>query len=113
MARFLIDVNLPRLLSSWAGDEFVYVLDIDRRWTDRQIWDFAEAQRLTIVSKDADFSDRAVVSKSGPTVVHLRVGNMLFDELDALISEVWPEVLDSLQTARLIRIYHDRIELVT
>ncbi len=110
--RFLIDVNLPRLLSAWSGDEFAYVQDIDRRWTDARIWRFAETEGLTIITKDSDFSHRALTTISGPAVVHLRVGNMVFDELDAFVADVWPEVLAALQDSKLVRVYRDRVEVI-
>ena len=56
MARFLIDVNLPQLLPVWAGPDFAFVRDIDKRLPDTKIWELAQANNLVIVSKDADFS---------------------------------------------------------
>jgi hypothetical protein len=37
MARYLIDVNLPRYFSIWTGGDFVFVHDIDATWKDSQI----------------------------------------------------------------------------
>ena len=34
MARYLIDVNLPRYFSIWANDDCRFVADIDAKWTD-------------------------------------------------------------------------------
>ncbi|MFM9850952.1 MAG: hypothetical protein ACKVP3_27985 [Hyphomicrobiaceae bacterium] len=52
------------------------------------------------MTKDADFSHRALTTDAGPAVVHLRVGNMLFDELDVFVAGVWPEVSAALLPRR-------------
>ena len=48
--------------------------DLDRA-TDRQVWEFASANGFTIVSKDTDFNDIAVMLAPPAKVVWLRVGN--------------------------------------
>jgi len=48
--------------------------DLDRA-TDRQVWEFASANGFTIVSKDTDFNDIAVMLAPPPKVVWRRVGN--------------------------------------
>jgi predicted nuclease of predicted toxin-antitoxin system len=42
---------------------------------DQEIWDFARAQGLVIVSKDADFQHRALLYGPPPKVVWVRLGN--------------------------------------
>ncbi len=37
---------------------------------------------------------------------------MVFDELDAFVADVWPEVLAALQDSRLVRVYRDRVEVI-
>lgn len=81
MARYLIDVNPPRRFSLWSGDEYEFMHDIGPNWTGSRIWQFASANALTIVTKDADFSDRVLVSASGPRVIHIRVGNLTISDL--------------------------------
>jgi predicted nuclease of predicted toxin-antitoxin system len=112
MARFLIDANLPRLVSVWSGDDFVWMHDIDPRWSDTAIWNFAAANTLTIITKDADFSHRVSASSRGPVVVHIRLGNMRFRELDAFFASVWPEILLALPQARMVQVYRDRLEVI-
>ena len=54
MAKFLIDVNLPRYFSLWEGDEFAFVTDIDPTLKDSHIWQYATDHGLIIVTKDAE-----------------------------------------------------------
>ena len=68
MARYLIDANLPRWFSLWSGGDCEFVHDLGADWSDTEIWEYASANSLTIVSKDADFSDRVLASAAGPKV---------------------------------------------
>lgn len=56
MSKYLIDVNLPRRIAVWSGNDFEFVTDINDEWTDSQIWEYGKLKDLTIVTKDADFS---------------------------------------------------------
>ncbi len=55
MAKFIVDVNLPYRFSLWKGDEYIHQKDIDDEWTDTQIWNYAQKNRLTIISKMVTF----------------------------------------------------------
>lgn len=110
--RFLIDVNLPYRFSLWSGDDFAHMRDIGERWSDTEIWRYARERDLTILTKDADFSDRALVSAPPPRVVHFRFGNMKMREFHGLVHRSWPQILALCQDNRLIRVYEDRIEAI-
>ena len=69
MARYLIDANLPRRLTIWHDTAFEWVSDHDDRWSDSQVWDYARLNDLVIVTKDADFSNRVMLSAPPPRVV--------------------------------------------
>lgn len=112
MAAYLIDANLPRWFSLWASGNCAFVHDLGPGWSDGQIWRYAEARGLTIVTKDADFSNRALISGTGPSVIHIRVGNMKIAELHQRLSKVWPEVCDASERCRLVQVYRDRIETI-
>ena len=66
MAKYLIDVNLPYRFSTWQGEDFIHVKDIDDEWSDTQIWNHARKHNLAIVTKDADFSDRILLAGPPP-----------------------------------------------
>jgi len=74
--------------------------------------DYAMANDLTIVSKDADFSQRALLSYRGPTVVHIRVGNMRLKEFHEVIERHWFWVIDHHARYRVVNLHVDRIEAV-
>jgi predicted nuclease of predicted toxin-antitoxin system len=112
VARYLIDANLPRLIALWsvAGYEFVHDLGAD--WSDTRIWKHADANGLTIVSRDADFSDRVLVTEKGPSVIHIRLGNLKIVELYRCPAAVWPDVCRASEACRLVRVFSNRIESV-
>jgi hypothetical protein len=37
--RFLIDVNLPKNFGFFNSDDFEFVIDINGKWPDRDIWE--------------------------------------------------------------------------
>jgi predicted nuclease of predicted toxin-antitoxin system len=113
VARYLIDANLPRWFSLWSGGDCEFVHDLGADWSDTEIWDYAAANALTIVSKDADFSDRALmVGDALPKVIHVRVGNLRIGQLHQYLTAVWPDVCRASDGSRLVQVYRDRIESV-
>jgi predicted nuclease of predicted toxin-antitoxin system len=78
--------------------------------SDELLWNHARENRLAIVSKDADFSDRIMLTQPPPWVVHLRFGNLSRKEFHALLEKVWPQVESLLPSQKLICVYEDRIE---
>lgn len=109
MPRFLIDANLPRRLLIWQGEGFDWVADHDDTWPDSQVWEYARQHDLIIVTKDADFSDRAMLSSPPPRVVHLRVGNLRLKELRQFLIDVWPKVREAAPTHKLLVVHADSI----
>jgi predicted nuclease of predicted toxin-antitoxin system len=89
MAKYLIDVNLPYYFSLWQGPDYIHQRDINDKWPDTQVWRYAKGENLTIVSKDADFSARALLEAPPPRVIHIRFGNLKMREFHKRISEVW------------------------
>jgi predicted nuclease of predicted toxin-antitoxin system len=57
MIKYIIDANLPYYFSLWKGEEYQHVIDINPDMKDSEIWKYARENNLTIVTKDADFSD--------------------------------------------------------
>jgi predicted nuclease of predicted toxin-antitoxin system len=64
------------------------------------------------VTKDADFSGRALFTSSGPRVIHIRVGNLTIGDLHRYLSSIWTEVCRESAACRLVQVYRDRIESI-
>ena len=111
MPKFLIDVNLPYHFSLWKNDD-VHQNDIDDEWTDTQIWNYARQNDLTIVSKDADFSNRVIFHLSPPKVIHIRLGNLKMRDFFVAMDSVWEQVLDLHKEHKLVTVFNDRIEAI-
>lgn len=113
MARYFVDANLPRYFSLWNSPEFEFAHDMGPGATDQQIWDFASHHDLTIVTKDADFTDRILVSETGPKVIHLRIGNLKMRELHDFLSRNWAELTALSASHRLVIVFMDRVECMS
>ena len=112
MAKYLIDVNLPYRFSLWKSDEYVHQIDIDDQWTDGQIWNYAKETDLTIVTKDADFSNRIIFHKPPPKVIHIRFGNMKMREFFSRMNAVWEDAIRLSESHKLVNVFKDRIEAI-
>ncbi|MGI9055919.1 MAG: DUF5615 family PIN-like protein [Pyrinomonadaceae bacterium] len=112
MAKFLIDANLPYRFSLWRSDDYVHQNDIDDEWTDTQIWNYAKQNNLTIVTKDADFSNRIIFHEPPPKVIHIRFGNLKMRDFFTVTTAIWSDVLELSETHKLVNVFRDRIEAI-
>lgn len=110
MNGFLLDENLQGGLSFSPSLSVSHALDFGANPTDSELLSFAKERRLVIVTKDADFSDRVLVSTPPPWTVHLRFGNMRRKEFHRFLAAVCPQVESLLPTNKLVCVYVDRIE---
>ena len=110
MAKFLIDVNLPYYFSLWSTSEYQHVRDINDEWSDSEIWQYAKKNSLTIVTKDADFSDRMILTEPPPRVIHIKMGNLKMKEFFGSITKIWEDAIALSHNYKLIRVYPDRLE---
>ncbi len=87
--RLLSDENLSAWLPINLADVFpnsLHVRDIGlKSEPDRDIWIYAKAHGLTVVTKDEDFHRRTVFDKSGPKVVWIRLGNCSARVIESLL----------------------------
>lgn len=81
-------------------------------WSDSRVWDFARQRNLTIVTKDTDFSDRALLSVPPPRVIHIRFGNLRMRDFHRVLSSTWTLVCELSRTHRLVRVFEDRIDAI-
>lgn len=109
MTKFLVDVNLPRKFKFWAGENFLHVFDLNDEWPDSRIWEYARFHKLTIITKDADFSNRIISTQPPPKVIHFRTGNMKLDEFHNFISHNWIDILELHRKNKLVNVYKDKL----
>jgi predicted nuclease of predicted toxin-antitoxin system len=108
--KYLIDANLPRYFSLWNTDEFIHQSEIEDTWTDEQIWKYATENDLTIVTKDADFSNKIIFHQPPPKVIHIRFGNMKMRDFFTVMTTVWQDTVELSETHKLVNVFRDRIE---
>ena len=60
---------------------------------DREIWDRAQQDGLTIISKDADFHQMSLLYGPPPKVIWLRVGNVSTAEIENLLRPVVNDIV--------------------
>jgi predicted nuclease of predicted toxin-antitoxin system len=113
LARFLIDANLPNRFALWRDPDFELVAEHDDSWPDSTVWAYARSNDLTIVTKDADFSDRMMSCSPPPRVIHLRVGNMRLAELRAFLTRAWPQLATLSREHKLLIVHDAHIECVS
>lgn len=110
MARYLIDVNLPYYFSLWRGADYLHLRDLDDRMSDDALWVHAREGAWTIVTKDADFSNRAMVEPPPPRVIHVRLGNMKMREFHHAIARLWPQACILSEQCRIVSIFSDHLQ---
>ncbi len=110
MARFIIDVNLPRRFHLWATSDFVFAKDFDQAWPDDEIWNHALAENLVIVTVDTDFYDRALVTAVCPKIIHFKLYNLRLRDWHPLVTRLWPQILTLVDGHQMVIVYRDRID---
>ncbi len=89
----------------------VHARDLRPNPTDRKLWTFAEEHSLVIVTKDADFTDRILLTDAPPPwVVQLRCGNLRARALLEFLERQWPQILILLPEHRLVLVHLDHIQ---
>ena len=93
----LFDQNLSHRLVALLVEEFpgsVHVRDVGLATADDQVvWLHAKEQGLTIVSKDSDFQQRALLLGHPPKVIWLRLGNCTTAAITTLLRARLDDVL--------------------
>ena len=104
MNGFLVDVNLSRRVDVWRSEEFQFVFDIDDTWSDSEIWNYAKSNELTILTKDADFANRIIVSEPPPKIIHFKIGNMRLSAFVSFINARWKTIKLSSEDHKLVSV---------
>jgi predicted nuclease of predicted toxin-antitoxin system len=106
----ILDENIPARLTFTPSLPVIRSSDFGRGISDTVIWERARAHSLVILTKDADFSNRMLVSSSPPWIVRLRFGNMRKRDFHSLLAKMWSRIEILLPEHKLINVYPNRIE---
>ncbi len=112
MKGYLFDENLPVRLRFTPSLPVIHATRIADSPTDTELWEYARTNQLAIVSKDADFADRMMLSMSPPWVVRLALGNLRLSDFHAALAKAWPHVEGLLPAHKLLIVHADRVESV-
>src|SRR5436190_3803203 len=87
---FLVDAQLPRLMTAWltaAGCDAVHTLDLPdaNRTTDEQVNVVADQAQRTVVTKDSDFVDSHLLHGRPAKLLLISTGNISNRDLEALV----------------------------
>ncbi|KOR29745.1 hypothetical protein TI05_14800 [Achromatium sp. WMS3] len=104
MKKYLIDVNLPRYFSLWSGEKYEHIININDEMDNIEIWHYAKENNLTIVSKDADFSELILLHKPPPKVIHIKFGNMKIREMHQTLSKIWNDICSLNKEYKLVNV---------
>ena len=104
--KFLVDNHLPatlaRFLSS-LGEDCRHVLECGlAQASDREIWSFAAAENLVLISKDEDFLHLAKRTGAAVQLVWVRLGNCRNAALIEAFGNAWPRVLKSMESGERV-----------
>lgn len=93
----LLDQNLSHRLVAllaieYPGSEHVRIVGLNAA-DDQAVWQYAALQGLTIVSKDSDFQQRALLYGHPPKVVWIRLGNCTMAAVAVLLRVRQPGLL--------------------
>ena len=99
--KFLVDNQLPAALAKWLvsrGHEAVHVQDVRLGAAkDEEIWSYAAAQAMVLITKDEDFSRRAAQVDALVQVVWVRLGNCRKTTLFSAFDSVLPQLVGALE----------------
>lgn len=110
MHTFVIDVNLPNGVPPFDNEQCIHVSEMNNCMPDNEIWDLAKKHGYTIISKDADFSNRILLVDPPPKVIHIRFGNLRLKDFIPLMTALWPEILEMHKDYKLVNVYKGWIE---
>jgi predicted nuclease of predicted toxin-antitoxin system len=96
--KLLFDQNLsPRLVAMLAdlypGSVHVRNLGL-KAVDDRKLWSVAKADGSTVVTKDGDFAQLALLYGQPPKVIWLRIGNCTTADVERLIRKCQRQIAD-------------------
>ena len=69
--------------------------DLDEA-SDIEVWEFAKENEYTIVTKDSDFNDLAILKGIPPKIIWLKVGNCKVSDIENILNDNAQSIKDFL-----------------
>ena len=110
MNGYLIDENVPGRILFTPSLPIIHATDLGSSVSDCDLWAYARSHSPAILTKEADFSHRIMISDPPPWIVHLRFGNLRRQKYHQFLLGVWPQIEKMLLGCKLINVFLDRIE---
>jgi predicted nuclease of predicted toxin-antitoxin system len=112
--RFLIDAQLPARLATLLkerGHEAIHTtsLPAGNRSTDQQISTIADAQGRIVVTKDADFRNRHLLSGSPRRLLIVMTGNITNDTLLELVGAGLAGIIYAFESSDFVELGPDAL----
>ncbi len=112
MKKYIIDANLPYRFSQWRHEEYIHVFDINDELTDEEIWGYAKEKKLTVITKDSDFSMKSLISTNPPKVIQFKTGNMKIKEFFNFMDKNWEKIRQKSEQNSIVYVFLNRIESI-
>ena len=93
--RFLIDAQLPPMLSDWIaakGETAKHIQDFALFSSDETIWRLAIDREFVLITKDRDFAEWALTRSPKPQIVWIRLGNVTNESLVSRLDAAWLQI---------------------
>ncbi len=107
--KFLVDVNLPKKFSYFNQPCFTHIVDLNPCMKDDDVWEYAKANDMVILTKDADFSIKVFSETSVPKVIFFDLGNYTLRELHNYFEKHWSHLCHLLETNTFIVARKDEV----
>ncbi len=103
---FIVDAQLPPQLAVWLRNKGCAAKSLReialQTADDKTVWELAERESAIIVTKDEDFP-RLAAARPGPSVLWVRIGNVINRTLLDRFEKAWPEIVSHFQSgARVV-----------
>lgn len=114
--KFLIDAQLPARLAQFltrAGHDSLHTIELPdgNRSTDREIAQVADAEGRVVVTKDRDFRDGHLLSRSPQRLLVVATGNITNDALLSLIETHLHAIISALDQADFVELSQNTLSL--
>ncbi|HEU4497355.1 MAG TPA: DUF5615 family PIN-like protein [Flavobacterium sp.] len=110
---YLVDVNLPKYFSFFNEGSYIFVSDINLTMPDSEIWNYALQNDLVILTKDADFYNRFLISENAPKVIYFQLGNFSLKQLFLYFEANWEKIKNAIPVSRFIIARENNIECIS